>query len=67
MCVRVYLLIGRNMCAYLPISRDGLPLFRNSNITRDEFASFDILLHSTTNNLRAMEVTCNTGSDVGGE
>lgn len=67
MRVRVYLLIGRSMCAYLPIGRDGLPLFRNSNITRDEFASLDILLHSPTNNLRAVEVTWNTGSDVGGE
>jgi hypothetical protein len=65
MRVREYL-PRRSMCAYLPIGGDGLSLFRDSNITRDEFASLDLLLLSSTNNLCAAEVTRNTGVDVRG-
>ena len=66
MRVREYLLIRRSMCAYLPISGDGLSLLHDTNITRDEFASLNLLLLSSTNNLCAAEVTSNTRSDVRG-
>lgn len=64
MRVREYLLMGRSMCAYLPVGGDGLSFFNNSNITGDEFASLDLLLLSPANNLCATEVVGNPGCKV---
>ena len=54
-CVRV-LLMKRNICAYLPIGGDGLSLFSNGYITRNEFSSFNVLLLSISNDLCTTEV-----------
>ncbi len=64
MRVREYMLMRQSMCAYLPICGDGLSLFNNSNVTRDEFASLNLLLLSPTDNLCTTEVVGNPSSDV---
>lgn len=46
------------MYTYLPIGGDGLSLFCNSNIARNEFSSLNLLFLSITDNLCTTEIIC---------